>query len=140
MSLYFITDNLPNYIEFKFRSNLVKALLEHNNTVGDPNLSSIPYRTVPYRTVPYRTVPYRTVPYRTVPYRTVPYRTVPLPYRTVPYRTVPYPTVPYRTVTYRFPLQFLSRSRSLSARRTVFLPKILRFSAEKSQKREPYRI
>jgi hypothetical protein len=26
----------------------------------------------------------------------------------------------YRTVPYRFPLQFLSRSRSLSARRTVF--------------------
>jgi hypothetical protein len=29
-------------------------------------------------------------------------------------------TVPYCTVPYRFPLQFLSRSRSLSARRTVF--------------------
>jgi hypothetical protein len=29
-------------------------------------------------------------------------------------------TTPYRTVPYRFPLQFLSRSRSLSARRTVF--------------------
>jgi hypothetical protein len=29
-------------------------------------------------------------------------------------------TTPYRTVSYRFPLQFLSRSRSLSARRTVF--------------------
>jgi hypothetical protein len=42
------------------------------------------------------------------------------PYRTVPYRTVPHRTVPYRTVPYRFPLQLLSRSRSLSARRTVF--------------------
>jgi hypothetical protein len=29
-------------------------------------------------------------------------------------------TTPYRTVPYRFSLQFLSRSRSLSARRTVF--------------------
>jgi hypothetical protein len=38
---------------------------------------------------------------------------------TTPYRSVPYRSVPYRTVPYRFPLQFLSRSRSLSARRTV---------------------
>jgi hypothetical protein len=37
----------------------------------------------------------------------------------------------YRTVPYRFPLEYLSRSRSLSARRTVFLPKILRFSIKK---------
>jgi hypothetical protein len=43
-----------------------------------------------------------------------------VPYRSVPYRSVPYRTVAYRTVPYRFPLQFLSRSRSLSARRTVF--------------------
>jgi hypothetical protein len=27
--------------------------------------------------------------------------------------------IPYRSVPYRFPLEFLSRSRSLSARRTV---------------------
>jgi len=31
-------------------------------------------------------------------------------------------TTPYRTVPYRFPLEFLSRSRSLCARRTVLFP------------------
>jgi hypothetical protein len=58
------------------KSNIFNIKVEHHSrirTIGDPNLSPIPYRSVPYRTVPYR-----------------------------------------------FPLQFLSRSRSLSARRTVF--------------------
>jgi hypothetical protein len=36
--------------------------------------------------------------------------------------SIPYRTVAYRSVQYRIPLQFLSRSRSLSARRTVFFP------------------
>jgi hypothetical protein len=100
--------------------------------ITDPSLysreSDFIHNTVPYRTVPYRTVPYRTVPYRTVPYRTVPYRTV--LYRTVLYRTVPY----------RFPLQFLSRSRSLSARRTVFFClKFTVFPLKKSKARTvPY--
>jgi hypothetical protein len=83
------------------KSNIFNIKVEHHSrirTIGDPNLSPIPYRSVPYRTVAYRTVAYRTVAYRTGPYRTVPYRTVP----------------------YRFPLQFLSRSRSLSAKRSVF--------------------
>jgi hypothetical protein len=39
---------------------------------------------------------------------------------------------PYRTLPYRIRLEFLSRSRSLCARRTVVLPKILRFSAKKA--------
>jgi hypothetical protein len=55
------------------KSNIFNIKVEHHSTIGDPNLSPIPYRSVAYRTVPYR-----------------------------------------------FPLQFLSRSRSLSARRTVF--------------------
>jgi hypothetical protein len=45
--------------------------------------------------------------------------------------TVPYRNVAYRTVPYRFPLEHYSRSQSLSARRTVFLPKIHSFSAKK---------
>jgi hypothetical protein len=79
-----------------------------------------------------------TVPYLTVPYRTVPYRTV--PHRTVPYRTVPYRTVPYRTVPYRFPFEHFSRSRSLSARRTVFFClKFAVFPLKKSEARTvPY--
>jgi hypothetical protein len=39
--------------------------------------------------------------------------------------------IPYRTVPYRFPLEYFSCSRSLSARRPVFLPKIHRFYAQK---------
>ena len=43
-------------------------------------------------------------------------------------------TTPYRTVPYRFPLQFFSRSRSLSARRTVFFcPKFSVFLLKKSK-------
>jgi hypothetical protein len=44
-----------------------------------------------------------------------------------PNSTVPYPTLPYR-----FPLQFLSLSRSLTLRGVpYFLPKIHRFPAKK---------
>jgi hypothetical protein len=40
-------------------------------------------------------------------------------------------SITYRTVPYRFPLEHFLRSRSISARRTVFLPKIHRCSAKK---------
>jgi hypothetical protein len=41
------------------KSNIFNIKVEHHSrirTIGDPNLSPIPYRSVPYRTVPYPTV------------------------------------------------------------------------------------